>query len=314
MNPVYFPFTYIPESVVKRIHLLFGRVIAYQPVSSAIPELMRQHEQDGRIEIRVPVKDDEDRLIRFCRELCEWGKLHHSESVSLRTIFKKGSYSNSFATQISSDILKDSKDVKPDFDPVFLARLFLFMAQDLDIQQSEIDHDLAASIDDELDLFKRMTGEDRVLDVSKESLFDKDYGAYMTGQRMDAWVTLMLKDEPAPSFLLTGSRAVFKEIIAESTDVEDVCYYEGILSAQPEPVKKEVGHYLMNLAAEPWIGPGHVAHPDFETGDGEKINFRLCILPEKGLDAIIKGAAISDGALKHKQTSLNTLIGLIYDS
>ncbi|MGB9500047.1 MAG: hypothetical protein ACKVE4_09935 [Dissulfuribacterales bacterium] len=318
MNTAYFPFTYIEESVVKKINSLFNRMIVYQPVSTAVPEMMRQFDQDGRIEIRVPVQGGEDRLIKFCTEFKEWGRLHQSESVSLKTIFNKGFYNTSFAAQISTDILKDSKDEKPDFDPIFLARLFLFMAQDLDIQQSEIDHDLALSIDDELDLFKSMTGEDRVLDISKGSLFDNDPGAYMTGQRVAAWVELMQKDEQAPSFLITTSKTTFNEIIAGAPDFEDVCFYEGISWDQPEPIKKEVERYLMNLAAEPWSGSDHIAQPNFESGDFEtrglgKINFRLCILPEKGPDALTNRSATTDESLNHQQTSLNTLVGLIDD-
>ena len=320
MNPVYFPFTYIEESVAMKINSIFGRAIIYQPISSVIPESIRHLEKDGRIEIRVPVQGDEDRLIQFCTEFKEWGKLHQSEGVSLKTIFNKGFYNTSFAVQISTDISTTNKDEKPDLDPVFLARLFLFMAQDLDIQQSEVDQDLAASIDDELDLFKSMTGEDRALDVSKGSLFDNDAGAYMTDQRMAAWVELMQKDEQAPSFLITTSKIAFNEIIADASDFEDVCFYEGISWDQPEPIKKEIERYLMNLATEPWSGPDHIAQPNFEAGDFGKINFRLCILPEKGPealikpDAIIKSTAISDEPLKHKQTSLNTLIGLFNDS
>jgi len=318
MNPTYFPFTYIEESVAKKINSLFNRAIVYQPVSTAVSEMMRHLEKDSKIEIRVPVQDDDERLIKFCTEFKEWGRLHQSESVSLKTIFNKGFYNTSFAAQISTDILKDSKDEKPDFDPVFLARLFLFMAQDLDIQQSEIDQDLALSIDDELDLFKSMTGEDRVLDISKGSLFDNDYGAYMTGHRMASWLTLIQKDEKPPSFLITNSRAAFNEIIADAPDVKDVCLCEGISVIQPEPLKKEIEHYLMNLATEPWSGPDHIAQPVFEAGgfetkDVEKINFRLCILPEKGPDALIKSAAKNEASLKHKPALLNTLVGLIDD-
>ena len=313
MSPTYFPFTYIEESVVKKINSLFNRVIVYQPVFSAVPENMRQLEQDSRIEIRVPVQGDEDRLIQFCTEFKEWGKLHQSEGVSLKTIFNKGFYNTSFAAQISTDILTKNKDEKPDLDPVFLARLFLFMAQDLDVQQSEIDQDLALSIDDELDLFKSMTGEERALDISKGSLFDSDYSTYMIGQRMAAWVELMQKDAQAPSFILTNSNITFNEIIADASDVENVCFYEGISLDQPEPIKKEVERYLMNLATEPWSGPDHIAHPDFKTGDFEKINFKLCILPEKGPDALINRAATADESLNHQQTSLNTLVGLIDD-
>jgi len=319
MNPAYFPFTYIEESAAMKINSIFGRATIYQPISSAIPESIRHLEKDGRIEIRVPVQGDEDRLIKFFTEFKEWGKLHQSEGVSLKTIFNKGFYNTSFAAQISTDILTTNKDEKPELDPVFLARLFLFMAQDLDIQQSEIGQDLSLSIDDELDLFRSMTGEDRALDISKGSLFDNDAGAYMTDQRMAAWVELMQKDEQAPSFLLTTSKTAFNEIIADAPGVEDVYFYEGISLSQSASVKKEVEHYLMNLAKEPWMGPDHIAQPNFETVDFEtrglgKINFRLCILPEKGPDALIKRAAITDESLKHKQTSLNTLIGLFDDT
>ncbi len=316
MNPTYFPFTYIKESVVKKINSIFGRVIIYQPDFSAIPESIRRLEKDGLIEIRVPVKDDDDRLIKFCTEFKEWGRLHQSEGVSLKNIFNKGFYNTSFAAQISTDIKKDSKDEEPAPDPVFLARLFLFMAQELDVQQIDIDHELALSIDDELDLFKSMTGEDRVLDISKGSLFDNDAGAYMTGQRVAAWLTVMQKDDYVPSFLVTGSRIVFNEIIAADA-VEDVCFFESVSLEQPVSFKKEMERFLMTLIGEKWRGAEYISCPQFETGGMETINLRLCILPGKGPEALIKPdalinrAVITDEPLKHKQASLNTLVGLI---
>ncbi|MEZ4566084.1 MAG: hypothetical protein R2860_03685 [Desulfobacterales bacterium] len=54
--------------------------------------------------------------------------------------------------------MKDVEKDAPAPDPLFLARLFLMMAQELDVKQTEIALELASSQSAEKDLFARMTG------------------------------------------------------------------------------------------------------------------------------------------------------------
>jgi hypothetical protein len=51
MKPIYFPFTYIPESVADSLSRFLGRIIVLQPVLNNQPELLHRLEEDRQIEI-----------------------------------------------------------------------------------------------------------------------------------------------------------------------------------------------------------------------------------------------------------------------
>ncbi len=238
------------------------------------------------------------------------GRIHQGEETSLKDIFKNGFSITTSTSQIRTDILKNHEDVSFEPDPVFLSRLFLLMAQELDLQQSEIDQKLSSSIDDELDLFTRMTGEEKILDPPQESLLKNDYGAYMTGSRMAAWFQLMKKTAQESAFLVTTSQAVFDNIIENLTGLEKVCCIEGISCDQLETVKKAFDQCLTHLATTPWSGPDQISLPDFNYESGRKLNFKLYILSETDPDDVcnlfLKDKILSK---RNKNNWLNTLIG-----
>jgi hypothetical protein len=320
MKPIYFPFTYIPKSVAKPLSLFLGRVDLLQPVLNKQPELLGRLQEEGFIEIRVPLTEDEDRLTACSKDFQQWGRLHQGEEASLKDIFTNGFSNTAFTSQIRTDILKDKADDDFKPDPVFLSRLFLLMAQELDLQQSEVDRELALSIDDELELFTSMTGEEKILDPPKESYVKNDYGSYMTGSRISAWFNLVKKDMADSAFLMTNSRAVMDMMLEKIPGLEQVCGVNGILCDQPEAVKKEFDQYLAHLAKTPWSGQDgsgqdgsdqvQMGLPDFDGGAGEKLNFKLYILPEANpvdvCNLFLKDKISSKG---DKDSSLNTLIG-----
>jgi len=310
MKPIYFPFTYIPESVAKSLSQFLGRIIVLQPVLNNQPELLHRLEEDSQIGICVPFTEDEDRLNACSKEFQQWGRLHQGEGASLKDIFKNGFSNQSFTSQIRTDILKESMEEAFDPDPVFLSRLFLLMAQELDFQQSEVDRELTLSIDDELELFTSMTGEEKILDPPKESYFKNDYGTYMTGSRISAWFNLMKKNVEDSAFLVTNSQAVLDVILEKITGLEKVCFIDGISWDQSETIRKKFDQCLTHLAKNPWTGPDQVVLPDFNTGTGKKVNFKLFILPEADSEDVCnlfsKDKILSK---ENKKSWLNTLIG-----
>jgi hypothetical protein len=297
-----------------------GRIDVLQPVLNNQPESLGRLEEEGCIEIRVPFTEDEDRLTACSKDFQHWGRLHQGEEASLKDIFKNGFSNTTFASQIRTDILRNKEAETFVPDPVFLSRLFLLMAQELDFQQSEVDRELALSIDDELELFTSMTGEEKILDPPKESYLKNDYGTYMTGSRISAWFNLVKKDLSDSIFLVTNSRAVLDIMIEKIAGLEQVCSINGISWDQSEAVKKEFDQYLMDLATKPWVGPDGSCHeglgpdhgvlPDFDSGAGEKFNFKLYILPEANSDDVcnlfLKDTISSQ---LNKGRSLNMLIG-----
>lgn len=320
MKPIYFPFTYIPESVAKPLSRFLGRIDVLQPLLNKQPELLGRLEEEGFIEIRVPFSEDEDRLTACSKDFQHWGRLHQGEEASLKDIFKNGFSNTASTSQIRTDILKNKEAEAIEPDSVFLSRLFLLMAQELDLQQSEVDRELALSIDDEMVLFTSMTGEEKILDPPKESYFKNDYGTYMTGSRISAWFNLVKKDVADSAFLVTDSQAVLDMMLEKITGLEEVCCIDGISWDQSETVKKEFDQFLAHLARTPWagqdgsgqdgFGPEHIQLPDFKVGTGDKLNFKLFILPESNPDDVCN-LFLKDKILSklNKEYSLNTLIG-----
>jgi len=311
-QPIYFPFTYMPESTAARLSGFMGPVIVFQPNELNQPETIGRLERDGHIEIRVPAAGDGDRLEQCLIEFTQWGRLHHGEETSLKDFFNTGFSRNDFTAQIRTDILKHGKEDTSEPDPLFLSRLFLLMAQDLDMKQSEINEELASSIDDEQDLFTGMTGEQKVPDQSKESLFKNDFGVYQTGSRISAWFRLLETAADESAFLVTSSRAVFEEMREKFPGLEKVREFKNISFKQPKTVISELSDCATHLATTPWPESGEIGIkcPDFNGGTGQKINFQLYILPEtdpKGLCRLIASDQSVYG--KPEQRWLNTLIG-----
>lgn len=311
-KPIYFPFTYISESTAALLSRFMGPVIVFQPDEINQPETLGRLESDGHIEIRVPAADFGDRLAQCLTEFAEWGRLHHGEETSLKNFFKTGFSRNNFTAQIRTDILKHGKEDTSGPDPLFLSRLFLLMAQDLDMKQSEINQELASSIDDEQELFSGMTGEKKVPDPAKESLFQNDFGVYKTGSRISAWFRLLETAADESAFLVTSSRAVFEKMLEKIPGLEKVRELKNIPFQQPKAVISQLADWITQLATTPWPESGECGAkcPDFNAGTGQKINFKLYVLPEtdpKGVCRLIaKDQSVSG---KPEQRWLNTLVG-----
>ena len=310
MKPIYFPFTYIPETIATALFQFLGPVIVLQPSANNQPETLRRLEHDGCIEIRVPNAEDEERLERCLTEFMEWGRLHHGEESSLKDFFKNGFSASTFTAQIRTDILKgQAEGVPSDPDPLFLSRLFLLMAQRLDLQQSEINMELALSIDDEIDLFTHMTGEQKTPGSPKENLFENDYGAYMTGSRISAWFRLAESVAEEFPFLVTTSRSVSEQILEKIPGLEKVWETDNISCRQPASVISDFADCVNHLAATPWTGADQITRPDFSAGTGRKLNLAFYLLPGANLpDAF--GPVTADKNLfnVNKNSWLNTLI------
>jgi len=87
MKPVYFPFTYINNTVARDLYACFGQVTVYQPGAHSIPENMERLAKEGMLDLKVPVSGDEARLVALIKEYKEWGELHQkSDTAFLKAI------------------------------------------------------------------------------------------------------------------------------------------------------------------------------------------------------------------------------------
>jgi len=314
MKPVYFPFTYIPEPVARQLDRLFGRTILYLPISAGFSETMRQLQADGCIDLRVPYPDDGDRLKQSCREFKAWGEQHYGDGASLKKAFSDGFYNQSFTAQIRSDILKHGTAVEAVPDPVFAARLFLLMAQELDAQQHDLDLELALSMAAERELFALMTGQEGTPDSLGEQMKNADYGTVMTAARLSAWAYLLCKDALESCFLVTNSRASVDQMMESFPDITQVARFEGISCDLSQSQRKELAQYLASLRNSPDIGAGAISCPELKAAEtaADRIHLTLYLLPHAGPTEIFSVLPhAGDSGQIAARAQFNTIIALI---
>ncbi len=229
MKPVYFPFTYINDTVARDLYACFGQITVYQPSAHDIPENMQRLADEGLLDIKVPVSGDEAKLEALIKEYKEWGELHQkSDAAFLKAIGERVPFfDDTFSTQLASQIkrIRDDNYSKEKPDILFNARLFLCLAQDYDIMQDGINRDLISVYEMEKKLLEGLTHEDEEFFIKKTGSSLQaadDSGKYKIKERIEAWTYLMSNDKENPRLFITGSRDAFDFIIEKSGDIKEV--------------------------------------------------------------------------------------------
>lgn len=247
MNPIYFPFTFISEPVLKEISIFFPQTVIYQPTSGKIPEDIKKSADKGLLKIHASFGGDETRFGQLVREYRDWIECHKgSETSFVKTRIFDGvdmetipMYNGNSTSQIKYDIKKGHIETQPQKpDAEFTARLFLLIAQEFDIQQDEFKTDLEHFQLMENNLFSDIRGEDQFSGSSinnPDTIISDDLGRHKTGQRLSAWLKIFEQDPVAPDecgsgLFITSSHAVLEHIM-------ELCpESELILSTGPVPV------------------------------------------------------------------------------
>jgi hypothetical protein len=228
MKPVYFPFTYINNTVARDLCNCFGQITVYRPCADKIPESMQRLADEGILDLKAPVSGDEERLKSLIKEYEEWGELHQKNDMAfLKAIGERVPFfDDTFTTQLASQIKKirdeDYSGGKPDI--LFNARLFLSLAQDYDIMQEGINRDLASVHEMEKKLLEGLTQEDEPFFSKNSGIYLKpnDSGRYKIKERIEAWTYIMSNDQEEPRFLITDNRDAFDFIVEKTADIKDV--------------------------------------------------------------------------------------------
>ncbi len=229
MKPVYFPYTYIKETVAENLCACFNQVTVCQPSGHNIPEKMQKLAQKGLIELRVPVSGDELKLESLIKEYNKWGEIHQKSGISF--LAAKGEsvpfFDDTMSSQIASQIKKIEDQKKPEQEPdaLFNARLFLCIAQVYDLQQDILSKELLSVSEMEKKLVEGLRGEDEdfytkyagnLINVTDEAEH------HMVKERLDAWVHLMSHDKELPGFFVTNNKDAFDYIIEKAGDSQKV--------------------------------------------------------------------------------------------
>ncbi len=229
MKPVYFPFTYINETVARYLYACLGQITVYQPCAHDVPENMQRLADEGLLSLKIPVSGDEARLEALIKEYKEWGELHQkSNAAFLKAIGERVPFfDDTFSTELASQIkkIRDEHNSKEKPDILFNTRLFLCLAQDYDLVQDGINRDLISVYEMEKKLLDGLTREDEEFFSKKTGSYLQaadDSGKYKIKERIEAWTYLMSNDMEMARIFVTDNNDAFDYIIEKAGDSQKI--------------------------------------------------------------------------------------------
>jgi len=330
MKPTYFPFTYVPQWVAETLAACFNQFAVYQPSGRKLPAEMLSWVEENVMEVRVPVKTEDEALSKMAKEFRAFASLH-DESKNLKTAVFWGQQGaipcfGESASRIVSDVKKSSGSApaEADFDPLFSAQVFLDFAQEFDRQSAELNRGLGVNVEHSRELLKEISGE-KEIDLPATPLSAEikveDPGEYMALDRLRAWLRLFMIDPVDSGLFVTSSPAVFNHLIENLTASQKVVEFlglpvmgadDGAANSWRDSFLKQMEHLIENrgVAAENALG-------DIPLPQGQRSNVRLTlflvsgqgpadifnlIFEDQNIDKLIPDQGVEAG---------NTLIGLI---
>jgi hypothetical protein len=331
MNPIYFPFTYVPESVGKVLAACFRQTVVYQISGTKIPKDMQELSRNGILDIRIPEDVNGEFLDKIFKDYRAWVNIHHgTETAFLAAMASKiPFFDESASSQIRADIKKIEKQIpheaKPD--PLFNAKLFLHMAQEFDLQKKELDQDLMDIEEMEDEFMKNLKWEDdddHARYVSRKILEKYDPGHHMTTERINAWASLMSQDSQISGLYITTSRTALEHLIEIIPEMEQVI----CLDAIPMGVDKnetlsnwqdDLIKTLEMLATDNWpVSMDDMANPPEISGKETCVELTIYIVPNKipheCFSDCVETGAFKAGPFQTGIRFKNTLIGLVEKS
>lgn len=299
INKVLFPATFVSEETAAAIHRRIGRFAVYQPVMGQTPAVLGGLFENGVLEIRHPVIGSESQLAEICRAYGSWGDIHQKDALRLNRLAGDGFYNQDFAVEISTQVRAGTGDRSPGMpaanasrdvrqpDPLFNARIFLQLAQEFDMHESEIDLRLREADKASRQLFEALRGGDTEdgadgLFVPRQPAFGKDprpasrpddAGAVMTESRMAAWMLLAANETAPPDLFVTDSPAVMDWLADRFSSL--VLTMETDAASDPDTAESSFSASFRELLEEPSLKAPRVenvfSYLDRPSGDGYRL-------------------------------------------
>ncbi len=242
MKPIYFPFTYVLEPVVQALAACCGPFTVYQPLRDRVPEQMQPWIDKGLIDIRVPATGNDELLEKAVNDYLNWANLQLEASGGGKNAFLKAGpdrsplFNSSASSQIVAEIkAQGRKDTEPaDQRKVMTARIFLYFAQQFDLQSRGVDGDLIDYQQRERNLIQQLQREEDALPegrLQKPSVAPDDFADYMLDMRMEAWTRLLLSDPQRTALFITHRQAVLEHVLEFAPAAERILHVTGTVPA-----------------------------------------------------------------------------------
>ena len=331
MKPIYFPYTYISNSVAEAVASSFGCFTVYQPLADNLPLPMQPWVDKGVIDIRIPVKGDTKELISAAENFQNWASLNVGNAsvnpASLKTFKATASpLGASLSSQIVAEVKKQINRSATDksSDPVLAARIFLYFAQAFDQQSRELDHVLEESQKKEQDLIRDLKMEDDALaaEFKKEPGHMPDVNTdYLIAGRLEAWTRILFEDEQPPELFVTHSQAVLEQLLDSAPTAEKILDFEAIprlttATIELAPWQEQLMLYLADIARKKInVASGAKAEAFDIPTVNDSVSLKIYLVPDQNCSQFFcRAAGIKN--LESDRTcptagGRNTLLGLV---
>jgi hypothetical protein len=328
MKPIYFPFTYIPESAGKALAACFGQTTVYQISGVKVPDDMQNMLDNSILDVRIPMEINGELLDSIYKDYRVWISTHQGTEIAfLKTMAHKIPFFDKDASsQIRSELKKTTRQIptreKPD--SLFNARLFLHMAQEYDLENERLSQDLMDIDAMEADFMKDLKGEDddiQARTMAHAAIKFKDPGRYMTAERIAAWASVMLKDPQDFGLFITTSRAVIEHIVDNLAEINQIIRFDTVPVGVDEDAtwvnrRKEFMKSLEMLAthSRPAVMDDMSGLPEV-SGSETNVSLTLYMVsdktPRECFASFLDTHTLQDNSIKTGTLFKNTLIGLV---
>jgi hypothetical protein len=328
MKPVFFPFTFMTESVLETCNRFFKEIVVLQPTGDNIPKQMKVWQTEGLLDIQAP-KSDEENIAAVLRDYRTWAQYHQGGDISVYRYVKDTIpfFDDASISQIKKDIRttetgksKDSASAAKDL--LFQARLFLQMAQEFDEQNLDIARNLKDQEEMERGVFEGLRGGEAVLPMSEKtepsSLPDDPFG-YMLSDRLSAWARVILSYGMPGDFFITNSRESIESAVDGYLKTEARVHMQKI-PGFPGDADVMVGlqeafiGYLKKVSQISPFQENSVPQFSVENGD-EGLAMELYVIPGISppdfLSRFLKKEVTVPAVTNNRLSIKNTILGLI---
>lgn len=236
MEPVYFPFTYIPDDIAASLSAIFSTTAVYQLSGDSLPAGMQPWVDRGTLRPVIPVRGQAERLAQVRQAYYEWAREHNGaitqflmpaagrtprdEETSVSRI--RSEISRALDAHATAPSQADFNDEPLPDETLFNAVLFLWLAQDYDVRQQAVDADLKSVEIMQRHFFSTLKGdvgeaeggpEGGLSAVGAESRLTETASEYRIEERLIAWTHLLTNDSKLPGIFVTGSRTAMTHIL-----------------------------------------------------------------------------------------------------
>jgi hypothetical protein len=328
MKPIYFPFTYIPESAGKALATCFGQITVYQISAAKVPDDMQNMLDNSILDIRVPMEINGGLLDSIYKDYRAWINTHQGTEIAfLKTMARKIPFFDTDASsQIRSELKKTTRHIptqeKPD--SLFNAGLFLHMAQEYDLENERLSQDLMDIDAMEADFMKDLKGEEddiQARSMAHAAIKFKDPGRYMTAERIAAWAAVMLKEPQDFGLFITTSRAVIEHIVDNLPETNPIIRFDTVPVVADEDDtwvnwrNKFMKSIEMLATHSRPAAMDNITNPPEVSGSETNVSLTLYMVsdktPREYFAGFVDTDTLQDDSIKTGTGFKNTLIGLV---